>query len=238
MDKSKKSTSVLSKAKSWATKNNLFGTQAFLRYIIFRFVENLNQVSNQFVFKGGNLLWLYIQTPRGTIDLDLSTSSSFTEKEVRAILNEACAASADIQFKIVLYEDVIQETKKGAAIVLGYQTQDGAKNQFEVDLVFAAEENLAELPSPIDRQRKIKCVSLENIISDKLSTCHRFQSGNSRMKDFDDLWRLSQNQLDIDQKTLSKLLKKRGALGNLDSSWVTSELEKKWQSHPALSRPS
>lgn len=63
---------VLAKAKAWAAKKKLFGAQQF-RYVIFCFAENLNQVSDDFIFKGGNLLWAYIATPRATIDLDLAT---------------------------------------------------------------------------------------------------------------------------------------------------------------------
>jgi hypothetical protein len=37
-----KKKSVLAEAKSWATKRGLFGTQAFLKYVIFRFTENLS----------------------------------------------------------------------------------------------------------------------------------------------------------------------------------------------------
>lgn len=59
-----KSKSVLAKARAWALKRKLFGPQAFLRYAIFGFAETLNQVSDDFVFKGGNLLWIYIATPR------------------------------------------------------------------------------------------------------------------------------------------------------------------------------
>jgi hypothetical protein len=68
-----KEKSVLAEARTWATKRGLFGTQAFLKYVILRFTENLSQVSDEVVFKGGNLLWVYIGTPRATIDLDLAT---------------------------------------------------------------------------------------------------------------------------------------------------------------------
>ena len=63
----------LKRARKWAKENNLSGSQAFLRYVIFNFVESINAVSIDFVFKGGNLLWLYIKTPRATVDLDFST---------------------------------------------------------------------------------------------------------------------------------------------------------------------
>jgi hypothetical protein len=67
MPKDKKAKSILAQARLWATRNRLFGTQAFLRFVMFTFVEKINQVSNDFIFKGGNLLWIYIHTPRATV---------------------------------------------------------------------------------------------------------------------------------------------------------------------------
>jgi len=54
------------RARNWARKHGLFGTQGFFRYVMFLFIETLAKVSNDFVFKGGNLLWMYIKTPRAT----------------------------------------------------------------------------------------------------------------------------------------------------------------------------
>jgi len=43
-------------AKSWMTKNQSHGSHAFLRFVMLVFVERLSQVSEDFIFKGGNLL--------------------------------------------------------------------------------------------------------------------------------------------------------------------------------------
>jgi hypothetical protein len=61
-------------AKSWMTKNQSHGSNAFLRFVMLVFVERLSQVSEDFIFKGGNLLWIYIKTPRPTVDVDASVS--------------------------------------------------------------------------------------------------------------------------------------------------------------------
>jgi len=63
------------KAKSWAAKQKLFGQSAFSRFVMMTFVDRLNVVTDEFVFKGGNLLWVYIRTPRATIDVDLVTKT-------------------------------------------------------------------------------------------------------------------------------------------------------------------
>jgi hypothetical protein len=57
------------KAKSWAARHKLHGHSAFSRYVMMTFVDRLNQVSDEFIFKGSNLLWIYIKTPRSTPDI-------------------------------------------------------------------------------------------------------------------------------------------------------------------------
>jgi hypothetical protein len=80
----------LKRARKWSKENDLYGTQAFLRFVLFKFVESINSVSDDFVFKGGNLLWIYIKTPRATIDLDFVTLKKDTHGEVKATLIKAC----------------------------------------------------------------------------------------------------------------------------------------------------
>lgn len=51
-----KKVNTLSQAKMWANKNKIVGPQAFLRFVMFHFVEELSETSDDFVLKGGNLL--------------------------------------------------------------------------------------------------------------------------------------------------------------------------------------
>ena len=69
----KKPETIIGKSRSWAKTQGLHGPGAFLRFVMMTFVERLNQVSEEFVFKGGNLLCIYIKTPRSTVDLYFST---------------------------------------------------------------------------------------------------------------------------------------------------------------------
>jgi hypothetical protein len=59
----KKTKTFYQRAKSWAAKEKLTGASAFSRFVMMTFVDHLNQVTDEFVFKGGNLLWVYIRTP-------------------------------------------------------------------------------------------------------------------------------------------------------------------------------
>lgn len=225
-----KTKSILAEARAWAIQRKLFGTQAFLRYVMLRFAENLNQVSDDFVFKGGNLLWAYIDTPRATIDLDLSTLQSNSHSEVKKTLTLACAHDSEIHYSLLTFKEVQQDGVSGAAVTIQYETKQGAKNRFEIDIAYAIEADTQEIDSPIHGELKIRAATIENIISDKLSACHRFQSGNTRMKDYDDLWRLSRSERKIRSSVLNTLMS-NSAKKPLDPAWIGPELIKSWRSH-------
>ncbi len=226
-----KKRSILAEARSWATKRGLFGTQAFLRYIILRFTENLNQSSDEFVFKGGNLLWVYINTPRATTDLDLATLHATSHSKVRALLEKACRLDAEIQFKIIAFHEVDQEEKVGAAVTFSYSTGEGASNQFEADIVYALETDAQAIASPLGAEKTIQAATIENILTDKLAACHRFGAGNTRMKDYDDLWRLSQSPIRVRTARLRSLLRARRVKASLDAAWIEASMERSWRSH-------
>ena len=223
--------SLLVQSKKWAIKNKLVGPQAFLRFIMFHFVEILSDVSGDFVFKGGNLLWVYIATPRATIDLDFVTLKSKSDETVRATLEATCGISDEISFKILQYESIIQKGKTGAKVVIGYETNEGAKNQFGLDIVFAVETDVSEVHSPLHPNKKIVSASVENIIADKLAACHQFAAGNTRMKDFDDLWRMSQSGVRVDHSRLKRIAMKRGLNLTMSMEWIGPDLVRMWESH-------
>lgn len=222
---------VLADARSWARQNRLSGPHAFLRYIIFRFTENLNQVSDEFVFKGGNLLWVYIATPRATVDLDLSTLKINSHVKVRNLIEKAGRASNDIEYTIHSFQEIDRDGRIGAAVSLAYRTEQGASNRFEIDLLYALRTESHYIDSPVHPHIKLRTATTENIIADKLAACQRFGAGNTRLKDFDDLWRLSQSLLQIDKERLRNLLKTRNIDASLEPDWINSEMERAWHTH-------
>lgn len=226
-----KKLSMLSLSKKWASNKKLNGPQAFLRFVMFHFVEKLSETSNDFVFKGGNLLWVYIATPRATIDLDFVTLKNKSDATVKSIIEKACALSNEITFKLIRYKSIVQQDKVGANVTIEYSTDEGAKNQFELDIVFAVETDTSEISSPVHEDKIILSASVENIIVDKFSACHRFAAGNTRMKDYDDLWRLSKSEVNIDYKKLNSLAKKRNIPLILETVWIGPDLERMWKNH-------
>jgi len=85
--------------KSWKKEQNQSGTMAISRYVMSVFVDELNRLFPQeYVLKGGNLLWHYIKTPRPTIDLDLTT---LTRTEAELVLADISKVrSGGITFSI------------------------------------------------------------------------------------------------------------------------------------------
>ena len=79
---------------------------------------------------------------------------------------------------------------------------------------------------------KLAAVTLENIVADKLSASKRFDSGNTRMKDYDDLWRISRMDLPaVNCSDLKEILESRGIASQLDPAWVNANMLQNWSNH-------
>ena len=80
----------LARARQLTRKHGLHGPSAVLRFVMITFVERLNAERDDFVFKGGNLLWVYMKTPRSTVDLDFSTRQLSSHAAVEDALKGVC----------------------------------------------------------------------------------------------------------------------------------------------------
>ncbi|MCX6126356.1 MAG: nucleotidyl transferase AbiEii/AbiGii toxin family protein [Proteobacteria bacterium] len=229
----KKAKTFLATARSWISENQIHGPHAFLRFVMLAYVQRLNDVTDEFVFKGGNLLWLYIKTPRATVDVDFVTKSLANHGDVRKKLEEVCQKpDANIQFSIKSFRPIEQQGGLGAAVTIGYVTSEGQANTFDLDIVYAIPTSIANIKSPIRADESICVATMENIISDKISACHRFKSGNTRMKDFDDLWRISMfHPSPVNWALLKEILESRGIVPSLNLSWQNPQMEKSWEAH-------
>jgi hypothetical protein len=224
--------SFLARARSWATSQKIHGPQAFLKFVILNFVECLNESSDEFIFKGGNLLWVYIQTPRQTVDLDLATRNLNNSGKIQSLLKNACALgkTKGIQFNLSNYQ-IIEDKKGAASATINYKTDTGAQNSFDLDIVFAVVTDVRQIPSPLETGEDLPAASIENIIADKLAASAQFAAGNTRMKDFDDLWRIYKSKIEINSKLLTKIVKARKISAELNDQWRNPVMEQDWQRH-------
>jgi hypothetical protein len=222
----------LARAKSWAAKKRLLGPQGFLKYVIFVYLEELNRVSDEFVFKGGNLLWAYIQIPRATVDLDLSTIEEADDARVKKILGSIGQAEG-IKFHLDSFQGTEQGGMRSAVATVSYKTDSGANNKFTVDIMYSTPVELTDMESPVEPGQKIQAASIENIVADKLLAAQRFRGGNTRMKDFDDLWRIAKSGYTVDFATLNRILPERGVDRVLNREWISDQMNATWKSHRA-----
>lgn len=228
-----KEKTFFARAKSWASKKGLFGAQAFFRYVVFTYLDCLSEETDEFICKGGNLLWLYIHTPRQTVDLDLVTLNANTTTKVKALLESACGRGKEkgVSFRLSSIQEIVQQGEKGASVTIGYKTEDGAANTFDLDIVYVLPTDWKTLSSPIEPGLKIRGATLENIILDKIATCHRFGAGNTRMKDFDDLWRISESDQKINWSTVKEGLQAQGIPLLVKEQWINPETSQAWERH-------
>lgn len=215
---------------AWKKNYTMNGPHAKPRFIMMKYMERLAGISNDFVFKGGNLLWFYIQTPRPTVDLDFVTNIETDVKVVIEKMKAACE-SQDLGIRFEVLEDykVIEENEKtGIAINVKWSLEDGASNKFGIDIVLGVQTDTKQIQ--INKQL-ITAASMENIIIDKFSACHDFGSGNTRAKDYDDLFRITFHADGIDFVKLKKISELRRVSLNLDHGWIGDVTEEAWAGH-------
>lgn len=229
--KPKNDLTFLARARQWAETKGFFGNQAFLRYVMFRYLDAINEISRDFIFKGGNLLWVYINTPRSTVDLDLTTVKLNSHEEVKDLLDRAGSLVHGISYKIKEFNEITANEGHGAAVTIAFKTEQGASNQFEIDIVYRLPTEVEEILSPTENGNRIRAATIENIVADKLQAAHRFEGGNTRMKDFDDLWRLSKKHKRVSRILLKALLNKRELQQHLKKTWINSEMDRSWAAH-------
>lgn len=225
-----KSTDFMKRYRKWAKENDQHGSQAFSRFVMLYFLESLTSSTDEFVFKGGNLLWHYIKTPRKTVDLDLSTITSKNHEVVTQQLEKVNEeTNTDITYKIKEFKKISKKGSIGAKIIMEYKTSSGQRNRFGLDIVYAIPSDISQVKSTLSK-KEIKSASIENIIADKVSAAQTFKSGNTRMKDFDDLWRILKSDKEINREKIVDLFFNRNIQFELNNDWASS-MEESWKIH-------
>jgi hypothetical protein len=202
----------------WKKVNKQHGRQAFSRFIMLKFLDAIQEDSDEFIFKGGNLLWHYIATPRETIDLDLATVTISSHEDVKLKFNKILNYYSEITFELKHFQEIHKIVTVGCSVIIAFKTSQGQKNQFPIDIMYALSTDLAQVKSTTS-VKIYEAASIENIICDKLSAANQFRGGNTRMKDFDDLWRISKSGVKIDSKKLKLLLNLKQINIQLNTDW-------------------
>lgn len=222
--------SFIIKARNFINFHRLKGPNGFLKFVILNYVEAINKVSKDFVFKGGNLVWYYLKTPRATIDLDFSTINLKSNEEVKKILINASSLAEGITYSIEKFTEILIKRNVGASVVVKYTTEDGASNQFEIDIVYALDTEFSEVCLNLnDDSTIVQVASIESVIIDKISASHRFKSGNTQMKDYDDLYRFASCDLVFNKEKILNYLKINKISKILDEKWISEPMQRAWK---------
>lgn len=211
----------------WKTETGECGPRAMTRFVIMQFVEGLQSVApDRYIFKGGNLLWHYIKTPRSTVDVDFATDIVL---EIEQVLKDF----SDVQtngcaFSVKTHNAVKSDEKLGLAVQMEFMTEEGSTNPFGIDVVFAVKTHSKRIKLA---NTQVTAACLENIIVDKVAACHRFAGGNTRMKDFDDLYRIAKANQNVDAKLIQKIATERDIELSLDPKWINKQMKEAWEEY-------
>ncbi|MCH9627343.1 MAG: hypothetical protein S4CHLAM2_09800 [Chlamydiales bacterium] len=186
-----------------------------------RFLSRLARSSlcNKFIFKGGFLLSYLIKLGRETTDLDfLLTHMQVGGEEIQAAFNEITQVSTDdgFSFSYQSLSPLMQPHMHYPGYRATLQTHFGKmRDKIHIDV------GVGDIvtPQPLDVQLfqyrgkplfenhlSLQVYPIETIIAEKLETVASKGAANSRMKDYHDLYLLSQMPSLINPKNLQESL--------------------------------
>jgi predicted nucleotidyltransferase component of viral defense system len=209
--------SIKEKIKALAKERESTFAELWRNLILERFLTRLarSPYKEKFILKGGMLLAKYIYLGRETQDLDFFIQKlSNTEQSLRTVLQTICDVDANDNFSFEVAKIKILDHAKlaytGAEIIL--QALFGAtKTVIRMDLGFGDRVEPIEYSIDLTATSKgplfeswisLHCYPKEFIFAEKLETIVFRSGGNTRMKDFHDLYSLV--RLDVLDSLLAK----------------------------------
>ncbi|HLB52774.1 MAG TPA: nucleotidyl transferase AbiEii/AbiGii toxin family protein, partial [Chlamydiales bacterium] len=197
--------SIKEKIKALSKERGSTFAETWRNLILERFLTrlSLSPYKENFILKGGTLLAKYIHLGRETQDLDFFIQKlANTEQSLRTVLQVICDVDANDSFSFEIAKikilDHSQLAYTGAEITL--QALFGAtKTVIRMDLGFGDRVDPIEHPINLTATSKgplfesgisLHCYPKEFIFAEKLETIVFRGGGNTRMKDFHDLYSL------------------------------------------------
>ena len=212
--------SIFAKLKNLAKEKGYFFNQLLVRYANERFLYRLSvsEFAKQFVLKGGNLfiIWQNGWSFRPTIDSDLLCFGKADEQHLAFVFAQLCDAEGHdsdgmkYDASSIKVSQIREETEYGGTrIVLNaYLGNARVPLQFDIgigDAITPAAE-ITEFPVLLDGAiPKLRVYPKETAIAEKVEAMVSKGFENSRMKDFYDIWLLSE-LFDFDYSVLRKAI--------------------------------
>lgn len=209
--------SIKEKIKVLAKEREATFAELWRNLILERFLTRLARSTyrEKFILKGGTLLAKYIHLGRETQDLDFFIQKlSNTEQSLKTVLQSICDIDANDSFAFEVAKikilDHSQLAYTGAEITL-HALFGTTKTVVRMDLGFGDRVEPIEYPMDLTATSKgplfesrisLHCYPKEFIFAEKLDTVVFRGGGNTRMKDFHDLYSLV--RLDVLDSSLVK----------------------------------
>ena len=213
------SASVRQKLLNISRKDNRPFNELIQYYAMERFLYRLSQsdYADFFILKGALALQVRkVEKFRPTMDIDISQKRNDEASEIIRQIKNILSVKVEedgliFDSQSIHLEDIKRDTPYKGMRVLFHGTLDSAKINMQIDISFRdvifpePTEKIVfpcilEFPAP-----KLWCYSLESIVAEKFEALMKLGDWNSRMKDFYDLWVLSQ-QYDFYGHQLSKAI--------------------------------
>jgi predicted nucleotidyltransferase component of viral defense system len=173
-------------------------------FVLERLLYRLSQTQhhNRFILKGAILLTKWFEDPlRPTKDLDFLAIGNDDQQEMLKIFREVCAVSYNdgVVFDpgSVSIERIREQTEYGGLRLSANAKIDQAEVGILIDIAFgdSVEPGLQEMDLPVMLDfpaPHLRAYVRETVIAEKFQAMVMLGRANSRMKDFYDIWVLSQ----------------------------------------------
>jgi len=210
--------SAYAKLKNIANEQNLNFMSLLIRYATERFLYRLSvsESADQFVLKGGNLfvIWQNGQNFRPTVDADMVCFGNADQEHLKYIFLQAAQAPVSLndgmRFDInsLRISSIREETEYGGTRITfnGFLTAARIPLQFDIGIgdAITPPPELANFPVLLNGSvPRLKAYPMATAIAEKTEAMVSRGIINSRMKDFYDIWLLSE-LFDHDYSTLRK----------------------------------
>lgn len=190
------------------------------RYGAERFLYRLTRTRHgrRFVLKGAMLFLLWRnRLHRPTRDLDLLGSGDITEQTLRAIFTDACRARVRADGLAFDPNSMTVQEIREHQIYRGLRVRvRGLLGKARIDVQVDVGTGDAVTPEPLDADYPtlldlpaphLKAYPPETVVAEKLDAMVQLALRNSRMKDFFDLWWIS-NEFEFDGRTLAEAVRR------------------------------
>lgn len=188
-------------------KNSWNFNLLLVRYATERFLYRLSisEYANQFVLKGGNLfiIWQNGMSFRPTVDSDFLCVGNASDEHLKSVFVQLCQAT-DYQEDGIKFDSesirispIRDDNEYGGTRVILNAFLGNARIPLQVDVGVGDEitpgPEIAEFPVLLDgKTPTLKVYPMTTVIAEKTETMVSRGLNNSRMKDFYDIWLLSQ----------------------------------------------